>query len=70
MFNPDWFVEAMTKAVSNMTMTESPKPLQGTQYKSASNHVGRPRQPKLACGVDGMLDPKVPCHYCKDAGHT
>ena len=70
MFNLDWLVETMTKSVSNMTMKESPKSLQGTQYKSASNYVGRLRQCKLAGGADEMPDPKVSCHYCKDTGHT
>ena len=70
MFNPDWLVEAMTKAVSNMTMKESPKTSQGPQYKGNSNYVGRPRQPKLAHGADGRLKPNVSCHYCKDKGHS
>ena len=70
MLNPDQLVETMTKAVSNMTMKESLKTLQGTQYKSASNYVGRLRQPQLACGSDGMLEPNVTCLYCKDTEHT
>ena len=59
----------MTKGVSNMTMKESPKVSPCTQYKSAFNYVGRPREPQLACGADEMLDPKVSCHYCKDTEH-
>ena len=34
MFNPDWLVEAMMKAVSNMTMKESPKTLQALNIKA------------------------------------
>ena len=60
----------MLKVVNNMTMKESPKTSQDSQYKSASNYVGRPRQPQLAHGANGMLEPNVSCHYCKDKGHT
>ena len=70
MFNPNWLVKAMTKVVSNnMTMKESPKTSQGTQYKGAFNYVSRLRQPELACGANGKLKPNVSCHYCKDRGH-
>ena len=70
MFKPDWLVEAMTKVVSNMTMKESPKTSQGTQYKGTSNYVGKLRQPQLAYGANGTLEPNVCCHDCKGKGHT
>ena len=70
MFNPDQLVEAMTKVVSMMTMRESLKISQGTQYKSTSNYVGRQRQPQLACGADGILEPNVAFHNCKYTWHT
>ena len=60
----------MTKVVSAMTMQGHMKTLQGTQYKGASNYVGRQQQPQLACGADGMLEPNITCYYCKDTGHT
>ena len=47
MFNPDQLVEAMTKVVSNMTMKESPKTSQDTQYHGNFNFIGRTRQPLL-----------------------
>ena len=50
----------MTKVVSMMTMKEHPKTYQGTQYKGDSSYVGRQRQPQLACGANGMLDPTSP----------
>ena len=70
MFNLDQLVEAMTKAISTMTVMEHPKISQGTQYKGASSCIGRQRQPQVAHGADGMLDPNITCHYCKDTGHT
>ena len=70
MFNLDQLVEAMTKAVRTMSMKESLKTSQDPQYKSASGYVGRQRQPKLASGADGILEPNGTCHYCKDTGHT
>ena len=42
MLNPDQLVEAITKAISNMTIKESPKTSQGPQHKGTSNYVGRP----------------------------
>ena len=62
-------VEAMSKAVSAMTVQGCPKTTKGTQYQEASNYVGRPRQPQLACGADGTLQPSVTCFYCKDTRH-
>ena len=70
LFSPEKMVEAMTKAVRAMTVQEYLKTLQGTQYKGASNYVGRQRQPQLACGADGMLEPNITCFYCNDTGHT
>ena len=69
LFNPGKMVDAMTKVVSAMTMKECPKTSQGTQYKGASNYIGRQWQPQLACGADGMLEPNTTYYYCKDAGH-
>ena len=53
-----------------MSMKEFPKISQGSQYKSASNYVGRQIQPQLAGGADGMLEPNITCHYCKDTECT
>ena len=50
-----WLVEAMTKAVSIMTVKEHLKTLQVTQYKGTSCYIGRLRQPQLACGTNGTL---------------
>ena len=70
MFNPDQLVEAMTKVVSMMTVKECPKTSHSTQYKGASSYAGRQRQPQLAHGANGMLDPNITCHYCKDTDCT
>ena len=70
LFSPDKMVEAMTKAVSSMTvqscLTSTSK---GMQYQGASSFIGRPRPPQLACGADGTLLPSMTCNYCKDTGH-
>ena len=69
LFSPDKMVEAMTKAVSFMTvqscLTSTSK---GTQYQGASSFIGRPRPPQLARGADGTLLPSLTCNYCKDTG--
>ena len=63
-------VEAMTKAVSSMTMqSHLTSTSKGTQYQGASSFIGRPRPPQLAHGADGRLLPSVTCNYCKDTGH-
>ena len=42
----------------------------GTQYQGSSSYIGRPRQPQLAHGANGTLQPSVTCFYCKDARHA
>ena len=69
LFSPGKMVEAMSKVVSAMTMQGHLKSTKGTQYQGASNYVGRPRQPQLACGANGTLQPSITCFYCKDTGH-
>ena len=70
LFSPDKMVEAMTKAVSSMTVQSCPTSTsKGTQYQGASSFIGRPRPPQLACGADGTLLPSITCNYCKDTGH-
>ena len=70
LFSPDKMVEAMTKAVSSMTVQSHPTSTsKGTQYQGASNFIGRPRPPQLAHGADGTLLPSITCNYCKDTGH-
>ena len=70
MFSPDKMVEAMTKAVSSMTVQSHPSSSsKGTQYQGASSFICRPRLPQLAHGADGTLLPSITCNYCKDTGH-
>ena len=70
LFSQDKMVEAMTKAVSSMTMQSCPSlSSKGTQYQGASSFIGRHRPPQLACGANGTLLPSITCNYCKDTGH-
>ena len=70
LFSQDKMVEAMTKAVSSMTVQSCPSlSSKGTQYQGASSFIGRPRPPQLARGADGTLLPSITCNYCKDTGH-
>ena len=41
LFSPEKMIEAMSKAVSAMTMQGHPKTSNGTQYQGASNYIGR-----------------------------
>ena len=70
LFSPEKMVEAMTKVVSAMTVQTCLTSSMGTQYQGASSYIGRPRQPQLACGADGTLQPSVTCFYCKDTRHV
>ena len=45
-FNPDQLVDAILKVISNLTVKESAKITQVTQYHGNANYVGRLRQPK------------------------
>ena len=70
LFSQDKMVEAMTKAVSSMTVQSRPSlSSKGTQYQGASSFIGRHRPPQLARGADGTLLPSITCNYCKDTGH-
>ena len=70
LFSPDKIVEAMTKAVSSMTVQSHPTSTsKGTQYTGASSFIGRPRPPQLAHGANGTLLPSITCNYCKDTRH-
>ena len=70
LFSPDKMVEAMTKAVSAMTMQRCPSSSsKGTQYQGALNFISRPRPPQMAHGADGTLLPSMTCNYCKDTSN-
>ena len=70
LFSPDKMLEAMTKAVSSMTVQSHPTSTsKGTQYQGALSFIGRPRPPQLACGANGTSLPSMTCNYCKDTGH-
>ena len=70
LFSQDKMVEAMTKAVSSMTVQSRPSlSSKGTQYQGALSFIGRPRPPQLARGANGTLLPSITCNYCKDTGH-
>ena len=56
--------------VSVMTMQGHPKTSRGTQYQGALNSADRLRQPKVAYGANGLLQPDITCFYCKDTGYT
>ena len=45
LFSTEKMIEAMTKAVSAMTVQGHPKTSKGTQYQGASNYIGRQQQP-------------------------
>ena len=69
LFSPGKMVEAISKAVSAMTMQGHPKSSKGTQYQGASNYKGREQQLQLVHGADGTLQTSVTCFYCKDTRH-
>ena len=46
--------------------------LQASQFKpysSGGKFLGKPCEPVIAAGKDGMTDPDKTCNYCKDMGH-
>ena len=63
----------MTKGVaSNLNISMGNKPNSfnnGLSGYTGKPYLGKPRAPKLALGIDGSLNPKLTCWYCKDTGH-
>ena len=68
-FDADWLLNVLSKAVSNLTFMESSKANQNTEYQASSDYIWRLRQPLLACGANGTLQVKVTCYCYKDKGH-
>ena len=70
LFSPEKMLEAMTKAVSAMTV-QSPNIniIKGHSIPRGLKLYSRPRPPQLALGADGTLLPSVTCNYYKDTRH-
>ena len=71
LLEPKFLVETTTKAVaSNLNINVGNKPQQGeASGYTGKPYLGKPRPSKLAPGMDGSLDPELPCQYCKDTSH-
>ena len=71
LLEPKFLVETITKAVAgnlNINVGNNPKTGESSGY-TGKPYLGKPRPSKLALGIDGSLDPKLFCWYCKDTSH-
>ena len=71
LLEPKFLVETITKAVASnliINVGNNPKTCDSSGY-TGKPYLGKPRPSKLALGIDGSLDPKLSCQYCKDNGH-
>ena len=55
-------------AVQGNYQSSKPAGFAPKQFKP-SQFYGKPREPQLIPGTDGLLKPEIDCNYCKDLGH-
>ena len=68
-FNPKTIAETVINAVQSNTQASKPSSFGHKPYKP-SQFYGKPKEPQLVPGTDGLLKPDMDCNYCKDLGHT
>ena len=63
-FDPKTITDTVINAVqSSKSAGFAPKQFRPSQF------YGKPREPQLVPGTDGLLKPDIDCNYCKDLGH-
>ena len=55
-------------AVQGNYQSSKPAGFAPKQFKP-SQFYGKPREPQLVPGTDGLLKPEIDCNYCEDLGH-
>ena len=67
-FDPKTITNMVTNAIQGSMPSHKPQGFNGKQFKS-SQFYGKPREPQLMPGTDGLLKLNTDCNYCKDLGH-
>ena len=67
-FDPKTITDTVINAVQGNYPSSKPTGFTSKQFKP-SQFYGKPREPQLVPGTDGLLKPETDCNYCKDLGH-
>ena len=67
-FDPKTITDTVINAVQGNYPSSKPTGFASKQFKP-SQFYGKPREPQLVPGTDGLLKPETDCNYCKDLGH-
>ena len=67
-FDPKTITDTVINAVQGNYPSSKPAGFAPKQFKP-SQFYGKPREPQLVPGTDGLLKPETDCNYCKDLGH-
>ena len=64
-FDPKTITDTVINAVQGNYQSSKPAGFASKQFKP-SQFYGKPREPQLVPGTDGLLKPEIDCNYCKD----
>ena len=67
-FDPKTITDTVINAVQGSIPSNKPQGFNPKQFKP-SQFYGKPREPQLVPGKDGLLKPDTDCNYYKDLGH-
>ena len=67
-FNPKTITDTVINVVQGNYSSSKPAGFATKQFKP-SQFYGKPCEPQLVPGMDGLLKPETDCNYCKDLGH-
>ena len=67
-FDPKTITDIVINTVQGNYQSNKPAGFAPRQFKP-SQFYGKPCEPQLVPGTDGLLKPEKDCNYCKDLGH-
>ena len=67
-FNPKTITDTVINAIQGSIPGNKSQGFNRKNFKP-SQFYGKPREPQLVPGTDGLLKPDTHCNYCKDLGH-
>ena len=67
-FDPKTITDTVINAVQGNYPSSKPTGFASKQFKPLQFY-GKPREPQLVPGTDGLLKPETDCNYCTDLGH-
>ena len=67
-FDPKTITDMVINAVQGNYQSSKPAGFAPKRFKP-SQFYGKPHEPQLVPGTDGLLKPEIDCNYCKDLGH-